>query len=190
MKIIFGLGNYGKDYDKTRHNMGFMFLDYITNNAQFNLNKKMNSMEYVKNYYDDKVIFVKPLSFMNLSGEVVKKYLDYYKASLDDILVIQDDLDMPLGRFKLLYNHGDGGHNGIKNIILNVGDKKFIRLKFGISKRDYDVRDYVLGKFSSSELDLINSTFLDFDCFLDDYFSLNRDRLFGKYNSLNSSKEG
>ena len=182
MKLVVGLGNIGKEYNKTRHNVGFMFLDYL--GYDFNLNKKFNALECEKTFNDEKVMFIKPLSFMNLSGEVVIKYVKYYKIKYEDILIIQDDLDMDVGKYKLMYNHGDGGHNGIKNIILNLGSREFLRLKIGISKNSLmDTKDYVLGKFSPSELKNINNVFDVLNDFIFDYVNLNRDLLMGKYNS-------
>ena len=182
MKLIVGLGNPGKEYENTRHNIGYMFLDYITDNQSFSLNKKFNALEFDSIINGEKILFIKPLTYMNLSGESVIKYVNYYNINTEDILVIQDDLDMDIGKFKLMFNHGDGGHNGIKNIILNLGSRNFLRLKIGISKASFNVKDYVLGRFSKEELNLINKIFGIFDNFIYDYVNLNRDLLMGKYN--------
>ena len=182
MKLVVGLGNVGREYDNTRHNVGFMFLDGIID--EFKLNKRFNALECEKTINNERVIFIKPLSFMNLSGEVVVKYVNYYKINISDILVIQDDLDMDLGKYKLMYNHGDGGHNGIKNIILNLGSREFLRLKIGISNRkDIDTRDYVLGKFNPMELKTVNYVFNLLNDLIIDYICLDREILIGKYNS-------
>ena len=121
---------------------------------------------------------------MNLSGEAVIKYVNFYKLKPEDILVIQDDLDLDVGRYKLMFNHGDGGHNGIKNIILNLSSRNFLRLKIGISKAKNNTRDYVLGKFSKAESTKIKKSFSELDNFMEDYVSMSRDLLMGKYNSL------
>ena len=191
MKLIVGLGNPGKEYENTRHNIGFMYLDYLFDNNSFSLNKKFNAFELEKNINGEKILFIKPLSYMNLSGEVVIKYVNYYKINVSDILVIQDDLDMPIGKFKLMFNHGAGGHNGIKNIILNINSKEFLRLKIGISKNNnIDMKDYVLGRFSKEEINLINNTFNELSSLINDYISLNRDVLMSKYNIKNKIQEG
>lgn len=183
MKLIVGLGNPGREYVNTRHNIGFMYLDYIFGD-KFVTNNKFKAMEYITTINGEKVIVIKPLTYMNLSGEAVIKYVNYYKIQEEDILVIQDDLDMDVGRIKLLFNHGDGGHNGIKNIILNINSRKFLRLKIGISNIEFgDTKDYVLGKFNSHELKLINDSFHVLDNFIQDYINLNRYILIGKYNS-------
>ncbi len=120
---------------------------------------------------------------MNMSGEVVKKFQDYYKIDTTNILVIHDDLDIPIGKIKLKENGSGGGHNGIKNIILNIGSENFKRLKIGISKnKDFDTKDYVLGKFTGEEekkLDKLNSLIIDL---LDDYLKLPFNDLMSKYN--------
>ena len=183
MKLVVGLGNPGKEYENTRHNIGYMFLDYANNKHEFNLNKKFNAMEYETNINGEKVLFIKPLTFMNLSGEAVIKYVNFYKLNSEDVLVIQDDLDMEIGRYKLMFNHGDGGHNGIKNIIINLGSREFLRLKIGISRANIDIKDYVLGKFNKEEKNILNETFNKLKDFLNDYVSLNRNLLIGKYNS-------
>lgn len=191
MKLVVGLGNPTKEYENTRHNIGFMYLDYLFDNNNFSLNKKFNALELEKNINGEKILFIKPLSYMNLSGEVVIKYVNYYKINVSDILVIQDDLDMPIGKFKLMFNHGAGGHNGIKNIILNINSKEFLRLKIGISKNNnIDMKDYVLGRFSKEEINLINNTFNELSSLINDYISLNRDVLMSKYNIKNKIQEG
>ena len=191
MKLVVGLGNPTKEYENTRHNIGFMYLDYLFDNNSFSLNKKFNALELEKNINGEKILFIKPLSYMNLSGEVVIKYVNYYKINVSDILVIQDDLDMPIGKYKLMFNHGAGGHNGIKNIILNINSKEFLRLKIGISKNNnIDMKDYVLGRFSKEEINLINNTFNELSSLINDYISLNRDVLMSKYNIKNKIQEG
>ena len=121
---------------------------------------------------------------MNLSGEAVKKYVSFYKIKNEDIIVIQDDLDIEIGKFKLSYNHGDGGHNGVKNIMYNLNSKEFLRVKIGISKEIGDTKEYVLGKFSSEENLIINDVFRKLSDLIDDFVNISRDRLLGKYNSF------
>jgi len=184
MKLIVGLGNPGKEYHNTKHNIGFMFLDYLVDSNNFILNKKFNSMEYETLINGEKILYVKPLSYMNLSGEVVIKYINYYKISLEDLVIIQDDLDLSLGKCKLLFNRGDGGHNGIKNITLHLSSRQYLRLKIGISKsEDVNMKDYVLSKFTKNELDDLANTFKYLNDFVLDFIEMSRDLLIGKYNS-------
>ena len=184
MKLIVGLGNPDKQYDNTRHNVGFMLLDYVFGNDKFSLNKKMNAMEYITNINDEKVVVIKPTTYMNLSGDAVIKYINFYKIDVSDIIVVQDDLDMPLGRVKLMSNRGDGGHNGIKDIVLKIGSKNFLRIKIGIGKSDLmETKDYVLGKFKSDDKDKLNDVFCKLRDIFDDYVSINIDKFIQKYNT-------
>jgi len=184
MKLIVGLGNPEKQYDNTRHNVGFMLVDYIFGNSNFILNKKMNAMEYITNINGERVVVIKPITYMNLSGDAVSKYINFYKIEINDVVVIQDDLDMSLGRNKLIFNHGDGGHNGIKDIILKTGSKNFLRLKIGIGKSDsVDTKDYVLGKFNNQDRELLDVVFLRLRDVFVDYISMNRDSFIQKYNT-------
>lgn len=184
MKLVVGLGNPDNKYDNTRHNVGFMFLDYIFNSSNFVLNKKMNAMEYITNINGEKVAVIKPITYMNLSGDAVIKYVNFYKLDVNDVIVIQDDLDMPLGRIKLMCNHGDGGHNGIKDIIQKLSSKNFLRLKIGIGKSDLiETKDYVLGKFNNEDKGKLDKVFLKLRDIINDYISMNDDSLMQKYNT-------
>lgn len=184
MKLIVGLGNPDSCYDNTRHNIGFMLIDYLFSKDNFVVNKKMNAMEYITNINGEKVVVIKPLTYMNLSGDAVSKYVNFYKINVSDVFVIQDDLDMPLEKFKLIFNHGDGGHNGIKDIMLKLSSKEFLRLKIGIGKSDLmETKDYVLGKFSSSDKKVIEKVFYDLRDIINDYIDMNYNTFIQKYNT-------
>ena len=188
MKLIVGLGNPGNEYSKTRHNIGFQLLDYIAsrNNIEFKCDKKFNAECATYMVGGEKVYLIKPLSYMNLSGTVVSKYSNFYNIEPSDILVIQDDLDMDFGKVRILYDSTSGGHNGIKNIIECLGTKEFTRLKIGISNnKNYDTKDYVLGKFSKEESDLLSNIYSNLENIIDDFISLDTDKLKQKYNSMN-----
>jgi len=181
MKIIFGLGNPGCEYENTRHNVGFMFIDYLSKNISFK--EKFNSLCGETNVLDEKILLVKPLKYINLSGEVVLKFMKYYKLCLDDILVIHDDLDMIFGKAKFTYNHSSGGHNGIKNICENIKSNQYLRLKIGIGKdKNIDTKDYVLNKFNKDEICILNNIFVNFDDLIKDFVTLDRNMLMNKYN--------
>lgn len=184
MKLIVGLGNPGKEFKETRHNVGFSLLDYIASSKNLEFKGVKFNASYLEFYIgSEKVIFIKPLSFMNLSGGVVKKYIDFYKIDLDDILVIQDDLDMNIGRIKIVYNSSSGGHNGIRDIESNLGSRKYARLKIGIANnKSIDTKDYVLGKFSCEELKILNDDYEYLVNVVDDFCILNLDMLMSKYN--------
>lgn len=182
MKLVVGLGNPGEEYKNTRHNVGFLFLDSMV--YDFKFNNKFNAMEAIDYVNDEKIVYIKPYSYMNLSGEVVQKYMNFYKVESTDLLVIQDDLDMPLFNKKILFNHGDGGHNGIKDIIKNIGTKEFYRLKIGISKnKEIDTKDYVLGSFSSNDLKNLNNVMISLRNIVFDFVNLSNSDFIQKYNT-------
>ena len=189
MKLIIGLGNPGKEYDNTRHNIGFRFIDNYALNHNFSITKKkFNGLYYELLNNQEKVIFLKPLSFMNLSGTVVKKYMDYYKIDIKDILVIHDDLDMDIARLKLKLGGSCGGHNGIRNIIDNLSNENFLRLKVGISKdKDNSVIDYVLGKFSKEDNEKLNKITDKVNNIIDDFVNnRNVGDIMAQYNGINN----
>ncbi len=158
MKLIVGLGNPGKNYHNTRHNIGFMFLDEIANreNLKFKLDTKLKCELTELKINNEKVILIKPQTYMNLSGQSVYAVCKYYNISLEDILVIQDDLDLELGKLRFRAKGTSGGHKGIQNIIDQFGSNEFKRLKVGISKVEAkDTIDYVLGKFGKKEMEIL-----------------------------------
>ena len=184
MKLIVGLGNPGKDYQKTRHNIGFLLIDYVAKKYDLEFNKEKFGALYTETIINgEKVLFIKPLSFMNLSGTVVRKYFDFYKLDVKDILVFQDDLDMNFGRVKFVYNSSSGGHNGIKDIEKNLGSKEYARLKIGVSHdRTIDTKDYVLGNLSSEESKKLNEILPITTDILDDFMVVSFTNLMNKYN--------
>lgn len=178
MKLIVGLGNPGKEYDNTRHNVGFMLIDKYLGDVKYK--DKFNGLFYEMNG-KEKVIFVKPQTYMNNSGECVSKFVKYYDVKMEDILVIQDDLDIDIGKYKFKINSSSGGHNGIKSIISHLGNNGFFRLKIGISNfRKNDVIDFVLGKFSKEEIKNIN--FDELISAIDDFISYGFNFVMNKYN--------
>ena len=154
MKLIIGLGNPGKEYERTRHNTGFMVLDHFADKMGESINQSKFKGLYTKmKYRGEDIILLKPQTFMNLSGESVRQVMDFYKIDLNDILVIYDDMDMPVGKLRLRESGSAGGHNGIKNIILHTGSQKFKRIRVGIGRHPYmKVVDYVLSRFSNDEM--------------------------------------
>jgi PTH1 family peptidyl-tRNA hydrolase len=184
MKLIVGLGNPGKEYYKTRHNVGFDVLENYLNEKNLSLSKeKFNGLYTETNINGEKIIFLEPQKYMNLSGEVVKKYVDFYKIDISDILIIQDDLDQELGKIKLKENSSSGGHNGIKNIELHLGTKNYKRLKIGISNnKNVDTKDYVLGKLSKEDRNILDQSIKKCSNIIDDFLVMDFSRLMNKYN--------
>lgn len=182
MKMIVGLGNPGKEYEKTRHNVGFMVLDSL--GLDFEVEKKFQAMICKENLADEEVLFVKPLTYMNLSGISVHKISRYYKILPQDILVIQDDLDLPLGKYKLKVHSSSGGHNGIKSIIENLHSEDFSRLKIGVGHdRSLDTATYVLRRFAKSDLTVIEGQYDLFKQIIVSFIQEGIDKTMNQYNS-------
>lgn len=187
MKLIVGLGNPGREYENTRHNIGFQVLDMYAQFIGCSISKSKFSGLYGEfNLNGEKIILLKPQSYMNLSGEVVRKYVDFFKINLDDILIIHDDLDLPVGNFRIKKKGSSGGHNGLKNIELHLGTQDYKRIKVGISNdKKMDTKDYVLGQFSKEECTLLDEVKSHVLSVLKDYFLISYDTLMSKYNVKN-----
>lgn len=181
MKLIVGLGNPGKEYINTRHNVGFYLLDKYLGDVKWS--SKFNGLYFEKNIGGEKYIFLKPQSYMNLSGGVVNAFRKYYKIDIKDILVIQDDLDLPVGKSRLKINSSSGGHNGIKDIIAHLQTQDFARLKIGVAHdRGMETKDYVLGKFSKSDIEKIDANYDNISHIITEFYSDNILDLMNKYN--------
>lgn len=184
MKLIVGLGNPGKEYENTRHNTGFMAIDEYAkvNNINFNKNK-FDGLYADILVNNEKVILLKPQKYMNLSGEVIYKYMDYFKIKKEDILVIYDDMDLEVGSFKIRYKGGSAGHNGLKNIENNISSNEYKRIKIGISKnKNIDTVNYVLGKFTQEEKEKLDEVLKNIPNIIEDYLKLDFDKVMNKYN--------
>ena len=184
MKVVIGLGNPGKKYEKTRHNIGFIAVD--------NLRKKMNisderekfqALVSEKNIDGEKVIFLKPQTFMNLSGNSVIEIVNFYKLDpKKDIIVIYDDMDLSFGDIRIREKGSSGGHNGIKSIISHIGEE-FIRIKCGIGAKEKDAVEHVLGEFNQTEQkDLDEILEIIDNCVIEMLNVQNLDRIMQKYN--------
>lgn len=156
MYLIVGLGNPGKEYDMTRHNIGFEVIDYMSYKNNVKLNKlKFKAVYGEMNINGEKVYLVKPQTYMNLSGESVREFCAFYKIPPENVLVIFDDISLETGRIRLRAKGSDGGHNGIKSIIYQLKSDKFPRIKVGVGApphKDYDLADFVLGRFSKEDI--------------------------------------
>ena len=161
MYLIVGLGNPGKTYEKTRHNVGFIILDNLYEKlaeygiSKWELSKKFNAEICGATINNQKIILAKPMTFMNESGIAVQLLSHFYKLTPQDLIVIHDDKDLPLGEIKIQTDRGDAGHNGIKSIIEHLGTKNFQRIRVGIAsdnpKKMSDTAKFVLDKFAFSE---------------------------------------
>jgi PTH1 family peptidyl-tRNA hydrolase len=156
--LIVGLGNPGRKYSHTRHNIGFMVIDYMCRNMGVKLkSRRFHSKNAVVEKYGREVIILKPATYMNLSGISVKDCADYYHIESDHILVIHDDLDLPLGRIKVVSHGSAGGHRGIKSIIENLSETAFPRIKIGIGRPEQGepVEEFVLTPFYAHQNELV-----------------------------------
>lgn len=163
MFIIAGLGNPSKEYDKTRHNAGFDTVDHLADKHGVYVGEKKHKALIGKGVIGgEKVLLLKPQTFMNLSGESVRSALDYYKVDeKTELIVIYDDISLPPGQLRIRKKGSAGGHNGIKNIIAHLGHDTFVRIKVGIGEKPKgcDLADYVLGRFSKEERVIMEEAF-------------------------------
>lgn len=188
MKLIVGIGNPGKEYEHTRHNIGFDTIDLLVKKLNIKTHKeKFNGIYFETIINDEKIFLLKPQSYVNLSGVVVKKYIDYFKIDIDDILIVVDDLDQKIGDYKLKNNSTSGGHNGLKNIEQNLGTKNYKRLKIGINNGNKNnVIDYVLGKFNNKERKIIDDIIETSTYIIIDFINFDFNKLMTKYNKKSS----
>ncbi len=151
--LIFGLGNVGSEYEHTRHNIGFDIVDRMASEANVEFSLERHAFRAEVKHKGRKLILLKPTTFMNLSGKAVKYWMTMEKVQADNILVVLDDLAIPLGKLRMKLKGGDGNHNGLTSIIESLGHSNFPRLRFGIGndfKRGYQ-SDFVLGRWSADE---------------------------------------
>lgn len=184
IKLVVGLGNPGKEYKYTRHNMGFMVLDEIAKRLEVYKWKQRDGALYFDTHLDmSRVIFIKPQNYINLSGDVMIKFVKYLNIKTEDILVISDDLDLPLGSIKIKEKGSSGGHNGLKNIESQLGTNEYKRIKIGISNnKQMDTKDYVLEKLSIKERNHLKPTIEKAADAVLDYFHTPFQELMSKYN--------
>lgn len=160
MYIIVGLGNPGREYENTRHNIGFHVIDKLAEQENIGVLEKKHKAIIGKGYVaGEKCILAKPQTFMNLSGESVRELVDYYKADeTAELIVISDDISLDAGQIRIRKKGSAGGHNGLKNIIAHLGHDTFMRIKMGVGEKPkgYDLADYVLGHFSKEEAKIMD----------------------------------
>ena len=161
MFLIVGLGNPGKEYEGTRHNIGFEAVDYIADKYNIELNRiKFKGIFGEGMINGKKVILLKPTTYMNLSGESIREVVNFYKISNEEIIVIYDDISLEVGRLRIREKGSHGGHNGIKSIIANLSSDVFPRGKIGVGGPKGDLVSHVLGKFSNSEIEILRESIM------------------------------
>jgi len=181
MKLIVGLGNPGKEYQKTRHNIGFDIIDNYLENVIWK--DKYQSLIYKTILEGENVIFVKPQTFMNLSGNAIRKIVEFYDINPKDILVIRDDVDLPVGKIKIKLNSSSGGHNGIKNIIDNLKSQDFYQFKIGVGNNKCDnLKFHVLNKLTQQERKIINENISKYFDVINMFIKNKIEQAMNKYN--------
>lgn len=184
MKLIVGLGNYGKEYKNTRHNAGFMALDFYAKKNNLSIDKRKFTGLYTEaNINNEKVILLEPQTYMNLSGECVRDFICYFHVDIKDLLVIYDDMDLDVGVIRLREKGSAGGHNGMKNIIENIKTSDFKRVRIGISKdKNIDTINYVLGKFNKEEQEIIDTELGKISNIIEDFTKYDFNKVMSLYN--------
>jgi peptidyl-tRNA hydrolase, PTH1 family len=156
MYLVAGLGNPGREYEGTRHNVGFDVIDYLAEKLNFSVSKiKFKGLIGDCNIKGEKVIFLKPSTFMNLSGESVRDAAEFYKIPVQNVIIIYDEVAVEAGRIRIRPSGSDGGHNGMKSIIFQLNSDKFPRIRVGIGAPKFDMVHHVLGKFTEDEKKLM-----------------------------------
>ncbi len=190
MIIIVGLGNPGKKFEGTRHNVGFMVLDKFAEKndfPEFELQKKSEVLVSEGVVGEDKIVLVKPQTFMNDSGKAVKQIISNFKFQISNLLIVHDDIDLPVGKIKINKERGSAGHKGVESIIKNIGNDRLIRFRIGIKPQDtrykiQDTKKLVLKKFTEDEQKIINETIEKAAESLDFFIKEGLDRTMNEYN--------
>ena len=184
MKLIVGLGNPGKKYEGTRHNMGFMAIDLLSDQAQLDVDKEVfHGLMGRGKIFDQDVILFKPTTYMNLSGTAVQEVVHYFKIAIEDIVVIYDDMALPVGSIRLRKEGSSGGHKGMQNIIDCLSTEEIKRIRVGIGEPgDNDNIDFVLSKPLKDEMPLISEAIEDAVRAVKEYLKSDFDRAMNKYN--------
>lgn len=192
MYIIAGLGNPTKEYENTRHNIGFMAVDMLAEKYDISVDTCKHKALIGKGLINgNKVILVKPLTYMNLSGEAIRAVIDYYKVDdTAELIVIYDDISLDVGQLRIRKKGSAGGHNGIKNIIANLGHDTFLRIKIGVGEKPKgsDLVDYVLGHFTDKELDVIEDSLQKIDGAVNLMIESKIDQAMNEYNKRSDTK--
>jgi PTH1 family peptidyl-tRNA hydrolase len=192
MQVIIGLGNPGKNYENTKHNVGFIAIDLIAETLGVKVNKlKHKALVGEGRIGSEKVLLVKPQTFMNLSGESVREIVQYYDLDLENITIIYDDIDIPLGTLRLRKMGSAGTHNGMRNIIYHLKDEGFNRIRVGIGKDrgEMDLRDYVVSGFDKKDVPAMENLLLMARDSAIDIVENGIDHAMCKYNTSNSEKQ-
>jgi len=184
MKLIVGLGNHGREYENTRHNMGYLFADFFAAGHKLKFKKTDKAQAASGEINGEKFLLLKPETYMNISGAAVQPVAAYKKIAATDILVIHDDVDLPALEIRIKKGGGDGGHNGLKSITEKLGDNSYIRLRIGVGRPDnprMDTADWVLGKIDAAQLAVLGEKFRAAREFADSWLAEGYDRAASRF---------
>ena len=190
MYLVVGLGNPGKEYEGTRHNIGFEAIDYLSDKYNIELNREKFKGVFGEGFIQGKkVILLKPTTYMNLSGESIREVVNFYKISNEEVIVIYDDISLEVGRLRIREKGSHGGHNGIKSIIANLGTDVFPRVKIGVGAPKGNLVSHVLGKFSDDEVEILRETIKASSDAVSIMISKDTKEAMNKLNGFNAGKE-
>ena len=184
MKLIVGLGNPGKEYEKTRHNIGFLFADYFASAHGVKFRSEDRAMHGTGEINGEKFILLKPQTYMNLSGQAVQPVAAYKKIAVSDILIIHDDVDLPEFELRVKKGGGDGGHNGLKSITQMLGSNEYLRLRLGVGRPEnpkMDTADWVLGAIPKAAFETLEQKFEAADSFIKTWISEGYDKAASRF---------
>ena len=184
MHLIVGLGNPGREYETTRHNVGFIALDYLAQK----LDAKIGKIKFKGIYGEcfiggEKCILLKPQTFMNLSGESVREASEFFKIPVENIIIIYDDVTLDVGKVRIRPDGSAGGHNGMKSIIKLISSDKFPRVRFGVGAPSHDLADHVLGHFNDEDLKMVTSAIKSVDAILETIITKGIDEAMSRFNN-------
>lgn len=184
MKLIAGLGNHGKEYENTRHNMGYIFADYFAAMQKLKFKKADKAQSAAGEINGEKFILLKPETYMNLSGTAIQPVAAYKKIGISDILIIHDDVDLPMLDVRIKKGGGDAGHNGLKSITEKLGDSNYIRVRIGVGRPEnphIDTADWVLGKMPQESLEGLDRKFEAIENFIINWMAEGYDKAASKF---------
>ena len=187
MYLVAGLGNPGKQYDMTRHNIGFEVIDYMAEKLDVKVNKlKFKALYGETKIGMEKVLLVKPQTYMNLSGDSIRDFCNFYKIPPENVIIINDDIAIEAGRLRVRSKGSAGGHNGLKSIIYQLNSDNFPRIRVGVGApkhEDYDLADFVLGRFSKEEIPVLEESIIKASKAVEEIIKNNIDSAMNKFNS-------
>ncbi len=186
MYLIAGLGNPGREYEMTRHNIGFEVIDYISDNLGVKVKKlKFKGLYEKTSMCGEDVILLKPQTFMNLSGDSIRDFAAFYKIPPEKIIIISDDISLDQGRIRIRKGGSAGGHNGLKSIIYQLNSDQFIRVRVGVGKKEHesqDLADFVLSRFTKEQIPVLEKAIINAEGAIKEIITNNTESAMNKYN--------